>query len=83
MLSCLLLTLHSWCPAVCVEPQSQTALGAQPLCMGHPVGLAAREDTHWQELRGHSLGRRSVKLCCIWLFMFLAKRKQKTVLFVH
>lgn len=34
-------------------------------------------------LAGHSLGGTSVKLCCVWVFMFLAKRKEKTVLFVH
>lgn len=33
-----------------------------------------------RELGGHSLGGTSVKLYCVCGFMFLAKRKEKTVL---
>lgn len=62
MLSCLLLTLQSpllvTC-SVCVESQSQTALGTQPLETRHcAVGLPAREDTHqegaWRAFLGEN-----------------------------
>lgn len=79
MLRCLLVTLQSpflvTC-CVCVVPESDSsgdsASGDEASC----CGPASPEDTHQEELGGHSQRRTSVKLCCIWLFMFLIKRRK-------
>lgn len=84
-MSCLLVTLQ--CPflvacCVCGVPGSGSSGDSASADEESAVGLPAREGTHYRSLLGIPWGDECQTLLYLG-FLLLARRKEKTVLFVH